>query len=315
MKVFLTGGSGFIGRALIKELHQKWPLNVAMRRNLSDLPPNCTYFPIDDISQSTEFSLALSGCDAVIHAAARVHVLGETATDPLSEYRRVNVAGTLNLAAQAARAGIRRFVFISSIKVNGESTAPARPFQPDDAPNPQDDYGISKLEAELGLRRVGAQTGMEIVIVRPPLVYGEGVTANFGALMRAVGRGIPLPLGAIQNQRSLVALENLTSFISTCVTHPNAVNQVFFVSDGEDLSTPELIRGIASATGRPARLIPIPIWLLKTVCTAIGKGDLIQRLCGNLQVDLSKSREVLGWKPSISVAEGLRQAVAGNAHR
>ena len=200
-------------------------------------------------------------------------------------------------------------MFISSVKVNGESTQPGRAFTEIHAPDPQDAYGQSKHEAEQGLHQIAQETGMEVVIIRPPLVYGPGVKANFAALMRAVQRGWPLPLGAIHNQRSLVALDNLVDFIITCITHPQAANQTFLVSDGQDLSTAELIRGMARAAAVPARLVPVPVWALQAGAKLLGKGDAVQRLCGNLQVDISKARESLGWVPPVSLEEGLRRAM------
>jgi nucleoside-diphosphate-sugar epimerase len=234
----------------------------------------------------------------------------DTAADPVTAFRAVNVDGTVNLARQAAAAGVKRFVFISSVKANGESTQPGRAFTETDAPNPQDAYGQSKHEAEQGLRQLSADTGMEVVIIRPPLVYGPGVKANFAALMRVVQRGWPLPLGAVHNQRSLVALDNLVDFIITCITHPQAANQTFLVSDGQDLSTTELVRGMAQAAGVPARLLPVPVWALQAGASLLGKGDAVQRLCGNLQIDTSKARRLLDWVPPVSVEEGLRRAMA-----
>jgi nucleoside-diphosphate-sugar epimerase len=208
---------------------------------------------------------------------------------------------------------VKRYVFMSSIKVNGELTQPGLAFTEADTPNPQDPYAFSKHEAELGLRQIAAETGMEVVIIRPPLVYGPGVKANFAALMRAVQKGWPMPLGTIHNHRSLVALDNLVDFIVLCATHPQAANQTFLVSDGQDLSTTELIRGMAQAAGVSARLLPVPIWALQVGATLLGKGDAVQRLCGNLQVDISNARGLLGWVPPVLVAEGLRRAVAGNS--
>jgi len=262
-------------------------------------------------ADSVDWGKVLVGVSTVVHLAARVHVMHETETDPLTAFRAVNVGGTLKLARQAAAAGVKRFVFISSVKVNGESTSSGKAFTELDAPNPQDAYGQSKHEAEQGLRQLSADTGMEVVIIRPPLVYGPGVKANFAALMRAVQRGWPLPLGAVHNQRSLVALSNLVDFIVTCLTHPAAANQTFLVSDGEDLSTPDLIRRMARAMNRPARLLPVPVWALQAVALLLGKGDAVQRLCGNLQVDISKARKLLGWNPPVSVDEGLRGAMGG----
>jgi nucleoside-diphosphate-sugar epimerase len=237
--------------------------------------------------------------------------MSDKATDPLAAFRLVNVLGTLNLARQAAAAGVKRFVFLSSVKVNGECTLPGQAFTESDAPNPQDAYGISKHEAEQDLRQLAADTGMEVVIIRPPLVYGPGVKANFASLMRAVQRGWPLPLGAVRNQRSLVALANLVDFIVTCTIHPQAANQTFLVSDGHDLSTADLVRGLARAAGVPARLIPVPVWVLQAGATLVGKGESVQRLVGNLQVDISKARTLLGWRPPITVEEGLQRALAG----
>lgn len=237
--------------------------------------------------------------------------MNDTAADPLAAFRQVNVEGTLNLARQAAAAGVKRFVFISSVKVHGEYTLPGQAFTEADAPNPQDAYGISKHEAEQGLRQLAANSGMEVVIIRPPLVYGPGVKANFASLMRAAQRGWPLPLGAVDNRRSLVALDNLVDFIVTCVNHPQAANQTFLVSDGHDLSTAELVRGMARAAGVSARLVPVPVWALQAAAVLVNKRESVQRLCSSLQVDISKARTLLGWMPPISVDEGLRRALAG----
>ena len=306
-RVLITGGHGFVGNALFERLGAEGcdPLRVSRQA----LGPGD--LAVGEIDLTTDWSEAFIDCAVVIHLAARVHVMQDTATDPLTAFRTVNVDGTLNLARQAAAAGVKRFVFISSIKVNGESTEPEQSFTEADPPNPQDAYGRSKQEAEQGLRQLSADIGMEVVIIRPPLVYGTGVKANFASLMRAVQRGWPLPLGAVYNQRSLVALDNLVDFIVNCITHPKAANQTFLVSDGEDLSTPDLIRRMARAMNRPVRLLPVPVWALKAGALLLGKGDAVQRLCGNLQVDISKSRTLLGWNPPISVDEGLRRAVGG----
>jgi nucleoside-diphosphate-sugar epimerase len=273
---------------------------------------------VGDSSRSTEWFRALTGVHVVAALAARVHVVGDTSLESLGEYRRVNVDGTLNLALQAAQQGVRRFVFLSSIKVNGEggsltgSDAMLHPraYNETDPPAPEDAYGISKYETELGLREISAETGMEVVIIRPPLVYGPGVRANFETLMRVVARGIPLPLGAIHNRRSLVALDNLVDFIVTCIERPAAANETFLVSDGDDLSTTELIRRLADAMGRPARLIRLPASVLATGAILVGKRDVAQRLLGSLQADISKARGLLGWTPPLSVDEGLRRTVA-----
>ena len=310
----VTGATGFVGYALVQRLtvnRDSGGVVVAVSRIDRSWPERVRPIQVSNLQPATQWGAVLQRVKTVVHLAARVHVMQDTATNPLAAFRTVNVDGTLNLARQAAASGVKRFVFISSVKVNGESTEPGHAFTEDDAPNPQDAYGQSKHEAEQGLRQLSADTGMEVVIIRPPLVYGPGVKANFAALMRAVQRGWPLPLGAVYNQRSLVALDNLVDLIVTCITHPQAANQTFLVSDGEDLSTPDLIRRMARAMNRPARLLPVPVWALKAGALLLGKGDAVQRLCGNLQVDISKSRTLLGWNPPVSVDEGLRRAVGG----
>ena len=265
-----------------------------------------------EISGVINFDAALSGMTSVVHLAARVHVMHETVVDPLAAFRAVNVENSLNLARQAAAAGVKRFVFVSSIKVNGEYTLAGRAFTELDAANPQDHYGQSKHEAEQGLRQIAAQTRMDVVIIRSPLVYGPGAKGNFATLLQAVQRGWPLPLGAVHNQRSLVALDNLVDFIVLCLVHSEAANQTFLVSDGQDLSISELVRGLACALGVPSRLLPVPVWALQAGATLLGRKDLERRLCCNLQVDIAKARNVLRWKPPFSVEEGLRLAVAAD---
>ena len=315
----ITGATGFLGAALLQQLALlQADLSGATAYSLSGITRHAPdkeiagvrYVPLGDFNGKVDWPAALSGVDVVVHTAARVHMMADTAADPLAEFRRVNVEASLRLAREAAAVGMRRFVFISSVKVNGEATLAGRPFTEQDAVGPQDAYGISKMEAEQGLRQIAADTDMEVVIIRPPLVYGPGVRANFAALMRVVQRGWPLPLGAVQNQRSLVSLDNLADFIVTCMTHPQAANQTFLVSDGQDLSTPDLLRGMAKGARVPARLLPVPVWALQTGASLLGKGDAMQRLCGNLQVDISKARSLLGWVPPVSVEEGLRRAMA-----
>jgi nucleoside-diphosphate-sugar epimerase len=233
--------------------------------------------------------------------------MNDSATDPLAAFRAANVAGTLTLARQAAESGIRRFIFISSIKVNGEETRPGTPFSASDIPSPIDPYGISKAEAETGLQQIARDTGMEVVIIRPPLVYGPGVKANFQSMMRWLQRGVPLPFGSIQNKRSLVALDNLVDLITVCIDHPDAANQIFLAADGDDMSTPELLRRVAAALGTRARLLPVPQSALIGAASLIGKPAVAQRLCSSLQVDISAARDILGWQPPLSVKEGLRQ--------
>ena len=310
MKVLITGANGFVGLAVLQRLNEVCGVQAVggVRRAAEFLNTMATVMEVGDLTAHTDWSLALAGVDVVVHAAARVHVMLDTEADPLTAFRAVNVEGTLNLASQAAVAAVKRFVFISSVKVNGESTQPGQAFTEADAPDPQDAYGQSKHEAEQGLRHLATVTGMEVVVIRPPLVYGPGVKANFAALMRAVQRSWPLPLGTVHNLRSLVALDNLVDLVVTCISHAQAANQTFLVSDGHDLSTTELVRGLARAAGVPARLLPVPVWALQAGATLLGKGDAVRRLCGNLQVDISKGRQLLGWVPPVSVDEGLRRA-------
>ena len=309
MTILVTGADGFVGKYLCDHLVEIKMSVRAVVRHAVLMPAKYTSMIVENIDDLTNWNSFLIGIDVVVHLAARVHVMQDTAENPLAEFRRINLQGTQNLARQAAAAGAKRFVFISSVKVNGELTQPGSAFIESDTPNPQDAYGQSKYEAERCLRKIAAETGMEVVIIRPPLVYGPGVKANFAALMRAVQRGYPLPLGSVHNQRSLVALDNLVDFIVTCATHPKAANQTFLVSDGQDLSTTELIRGLAHAAGVTARLLPVPVPWLRAVAGLMGKADTVDRLCGNLQVDISKARKLLDWTPPVTVGEGLRRAV------
>lgn len=308
--ILITGATGFIGSAIVRRLARKGEFDVlaAVRRAGCAIPDGVRSLQVGDLLPDTEWRHALSAVNVVIHAAARVHVMSDTAVDPLAEFRRVNVEGTLNLAQHAAQAGVSRFIFISSIKVNGEVTQAGRPFCADDVPSPVDAYGVSKMEAEYGLRDIATRTGMDVVIIRPPLVYGPGVKANFRAMMRWLRIGVPLPLGAIHNQRSLVALDNLVDLIVTSLDHPAAANETFLVSDGEDLSTSQLLRRLGNALGTHVRLIPVPSLLLKFGAGLVGKADIAQRLCDSLQVDISKTNRRLGWVPPVIVDEGLRKA-------
>ena len=308
--ILVTGGTGFVGSALLPVLLSQFHEVTAVGRRAQDKShAGLRSFGVGNIDGATMWSTELRGTDAVIHLAARVHVMLDTVSDPLAEFRRVNTEGTLNLARQAATAGVRRFVYLSSIKVNGETTAPDRPFTPNDLAAPQDPYGISKHEAEVGLREIARTTGMQVVIIRPTLVYGKDAKGNFKSLMSIVARGVPLPLSSIHNLRSFVGIDNLVDFIITCLEHPTAANETFLVSDGEDLSTPDLIRRMARAMNRPARLLPFPAAVLMAGAAILGKREMAQRLCGNLQIDISKSRKLLVWNPPISVDEGLRRAV------
>lgn len=308
MDVLLTGGSGFVGSCVAKRLlDEGHRVTAAVRGSDMRSDARLESWRFEELSADQDWRAALEGKSLVIHCAARVHVMGDSAVDPLSEFRNVNVDGTCALARQAANAGIRRFIFISSIKVNGESTTLGLPYRADDIPAPQDFYGISKFEAEQGLRKVAAETGMEVVIIRPPLVYGPRVKGNFASMITLVGKGFPLPMGAIHNKRSLVGIDNLVDLIIRCIGHPAAANQVFLAGDGADLSTTELLRGVGRAMGKPARLIPVPAGMLQLGATLLGKKAMAQRLLGSLQVDISKTCELLDWRPPYTVDEGLRR--------
>ena len=314
MKVLVTGATGFVGRALVERLARESRVSVravvrgAVRRESVDLPAHVERVA-GELDSAWDWRPALADVTIVVHLAARVHVMRDRASDPLTEYRRVNVAGTEHLARSAVASGVRRFVFLSSVKVNGE----AGTFQETDTPHPVDPYGVSKLEAEGAVRTVAAGTSMDAAIIRAPLVYGPNVGANFGSLIRAVQSGVPLPFGAIHNRRSLVALDNLVDFIVVCMEHHAAVNETFLVSDGEDVSTADLVRRLAHAAGRSARLIPVPPSLLALAASLAGRHDVAQRLMGTLCVDITKAHRQLAWVPPVSLDEGLRRACSGRS--
>lgn len=311
--ILVTGATGFVGRALIVRLRaDDQSVRAAIRRESGLEKSGVETARVADLGADTDWREAVSNVDAVIHTAARVHVMSDGASDPLMEYRRTNLHGTLQLARQAAEAGVRRFVFVSSIKANGEATRIGTAFSADGPAVPVDPYGISKLEAEQALLELAAQTGMEVAIVRPPLVYGPGVKANFRTMMSIVARRIPLPLGGVTgNRRSMVSLDNLVDLLTICVHHPAAGNQTFLVSDDEDLSTAQLLKRLGQAMGKPARLLPVPANWLEQGASMLGRADVAHRLCGSLQVDISKTKRVLGWAPPITVDQGLRKAAEG----
>ncbi|KRW66629.1 NAD-dependent dehydratase [Pseudomonas sp. TTU2014-105ASC] len=307
-KVLVTGGTGFVGRALLARLVARDDLRVLAwtRRADAVLPAGVVPVPL---SHNRMFAAGteVEGLHTVVHCAARVHVMDDDAADPLAEFRRVNVDMTLDLARSAVELGARRFIFLSSIKVNGEATQPGQPFTSFDVPQPCGAYALSKHEAEVGLREIAAQTGLEVVIIRTPLVYGPGVRANFRSMMRWLAAGVPLPLGALDNRRSLVALDNLVDLIDTCIDHPAAANQTLLVSDGEDMSTSELLRRLAQALGRPARLLPVPSGWIGLAARLSRREAVHARLCGSLQVDIERTRQLLGWSPPVKVDAALRQ--------
>lgn len=308
-RVLVTGANGFVGQAVCADFSSRgYLVRGAVRKKMDATQPAAAqYLVLGDMDEHTDWGAALAGVDSVVHLAARVHMMRETAADPLAEFRRVNVALTLNLARQAMAAGVRRFVFVSSVKVNGESTPVGQPFTTDDLPRPLDAYGVSKFEAEQALRQLAGPGGMELVIIRPVLVYGPGVKANFHEMMRWVLKGVPLPLGSLDNQRSLVALDNLVDCIATCLHHPAAANQTFLVSDGEDLTVTALLQRTAGALRKPARLLPVPVSLLVLAGRIFGKAAIAQRLCDTLQVDITKTRRLLSWEPPVSVDSALKK--------
>jgi nucleoside-diphosphate-sugar epimerase len=305
--MLVTGANGFVGSALCAALKNKGhTVRAAVRDPARFAIDGCEIVRVPVLDADTDWGEALSGMTTVIHLAARVHVMRDDASDPLEEFRRVNVAGTEHLARSAAASGVKRLVYVSSIKVNGEATSGDSKFTEADTPSPQDPYGVSKYEAEQALHRIAEETGLEVVIVRPPLVYGADVKGNFAQMLRVLARGIPLPLASVRNLRSLVYVENLADALIRCATHPAAAGQTYLVSDGEDVSTPGLLRQLGDAMGRPARLFPWPAALLKLAGRLVGKADQVERLLGSLQVDSGKIRRELDWMPPYTLQQGLQ---------
>ncbi|WP_299685936.1 SDR family oxidoreductase [uncultured Vibrio sp.] len=332
MKILVTGSAGFVGARVVELAQERlWDV-VPVVRKASQIQPSSSFvnssavnssvvnssvvnsllvnsLVVSAIDSSTDWSGAFEGVDCVVHCAARVHQMNESEQDALSAYRETNKLGTLNLAKQAVAAGVKRFIFVSSIKVNGEFTETDYPFEPNLNHTPIDPYGLSKYQAEVALTQLSKETGLEVVIIRPPLVYGPGVKANFLSMMRLIDKGVPLPFGAIKNKRSLVYLDNLSSLILTCCEHPLAAGYTFLVSDEHDVSTTKLMQTIAQSMGKPARLLPIPMSWIQTGAAVFRKQHIAQRICGSLQVDPQLTNEVLGWTPPVTFQEGIKKTV------
>ncbi|NKC17463.1 NAD-dependent epimerase/dehydratase family protein [Pseudoalteromonas sp. S4498] len=300
--VLITGATGFIGKNLTKIINDSYSLKLLSR---SGIQGENHYNA--DIAEDTDYLNLLNNVEVVVHCAARVHIMDDLVKEPLSEFRAVNTAGTLNLAKQSAQVGVKRFIFVSTIKVNGESTTGKSAFTSLDTPKPEDFYGVSKSEAELLLMELGKQTGMEIVIIRPPLVYGEGVKANFASLMKLVSKGLPLPFRLINNnKRSLVSVYNLVDLIKVCIEHPKAANQIFLVSDDNDISTAEMVSLMARVQSKPNLSLPVPLWCFNLVGRLFGKQEVVDRLTGSLQIDITHTKNTLGWKPPYSIEHGFK---------
>ena len=308
MKILLTGGSGFIGNAVQKQLRG----HVVVLASRRDKCETSSRFFRKSISSTENFSDCLNDVDVVIHTAAIVHQMNDLAQDPRKEFMETNCFGTLNLARQAAKAGVKRFIFISSIKVNGEQFHSDRPFSFDDPRRPEDSYGISKANAEVGLLKIAHETKLEVTIIRPPLVYGPDVKANFAALLKLASKNYPLPLGCVNNKRSFVALDNLVNLIVTCIDHPKAANQVFLVSDDNDVSTSKLYSIMVESFGKKARLININTHFLRLIAKLIGKKEMIDRLCGDLIVDIRHTKNTLDWTPVVSLVDGVKMCVSNS---
>ena len=315
-KVLVTGANGFVSSALVAHLarHAGYQPIAAARRIDYPLPQGVEFQPIANLGNEDEWRPACTGVEVVVHAAARVHLLNERAEDPLAAYRSINVDASLAIARAAASAEVRRFVFVSSIQVNGRETSDAG-FDETNVPRIETPYAQSKLEAEVGLREIAAQTGMEIVVVRPPLVYGSGGAGNFERLLRLIASGLPIPLGLVRNRRSAIARENLVDFLTLCCRHPKSANELIVISDGEDFATPDLIRLLARGMNRHARLVPVPTPVLRLAAQFVRRPELFRQLCGSLAVNSAKAHALLGWQPPIPAAAALTAAGAAYANR
>lgn len=314
MKYLITGANGFVGTALCAELLRQGQSVTAAVRSFSQMPfsqpqSNIEMIEVGNVDGNTDWSAVLSGVEAIIHLAARVHVMHDDSADPLTEFRAVNTAGTTHLARSAAATGVKRFVYVSSIKVNGEATHGTHKFAESDQPAPQDPYGVSKYEAEQALQRIAQETGLEVVIVRPPLIYGAGVKGNFAQMLKVISKSVPLPLASVKNLRSFIYVENLVDALIVCATHPDAAGKTYIVSDGEDISTPNLLRQLATAMNVPCRLFPCPPNFLRLAASLLGKSAQVERLLGSLQVDSGKIRRELNWQPSYTLQQGLQATV------
>lgn len=306
--ILLTGSTGFVGSVLLTEVKKLPEFHVVSAVRSAVSPASDDVVVVGNMGGTTDYSVALNGVDVVVHAAARAHIMRDEVADPLAEYRKVNVEGTLNLAKQAVAAGVKRFIFISSIGVHGLNSS--RPFKETDSEAPHDAYAISKYEAEQGLRKLSTETGLEVVIIRPPLVYGGAAPGNFRSLINLASKSVPLPFGSVNNHRSMVYVVNLVSFIIRCIQHPAAANHTFLVSDGEDVSLRKLVTYIRLCLGRSPRLLPVPVGLFKLAGALTGKRGVVDRLVGDLQVDSSKARSLLEWEPPFTVSQGIEATVA-----
>ncbi|HGE6056304.1 TPA: UDP-glucose 4-epimerase family protein [Vibrio cholerae] len=310
--ILITGSNGLLGSHIVERIKEQ-PI-ILLDRGTINKHPMYPFFQCE-INSYHDYMKALQGCQTIIHCAARVHIMNDNEAEPLALYREVNTAGTVNLAKQAIDSGVKRFIFISSIKVNGEGTLAGCPFKTEDKHAPEDDYGLSKSEAEEQLVALAKDSGMEVVIIRPTLVYGPGVKANFASLMNLVSKGIPLPFGCItKNKRSLVSVDNLVDLIITCIDHPKAANQVFLVSDDHDISTSEMVREMAIALNKPDWQLPVPVWCYKLVGKLFNKSAVVDRLTGSLQVDISHTKDTLGWRPPLSLRDGFKQTAQAFLH-
>ncbi len=308
-KILVTGADGFIGRQFCRTLRQAgFAVKAAVRQAASSPVPDLEYVTVGDIGPYTDWTEALRGAQRVVHLAGRAHILGERSANAMAEYERVNILGTRRLAQMAAAAGIGRFLFLSSVKVNGEESR-GRPFVETDPPDPGDAYGRSKWQAESALLHLDQHGELPVVIIRAPLVYGPGVRANFLSLIRWVDCGLPLPVAKIKNKRSLIGLGNLTNFLILCLQHPAAAGEIFLVSDQEDLSTPELVQRIGGLLGRSGRLLPIPYQAMSILASLLGKKESFQKLCHSLQVNVGKANELLRWQPPFSVNDQLKETI------